>query len=165
MYTHVNRQVNLSTFRIKWDIMRNATNSEINVSVSHLTKKMYCERLMGNWYEFVGIDWSLGSVLGNYFFSSFWNCSAKWQVQAQTQHHELLQLFMIWCETRTVGAVKVFGWLIKFSSLLLTSVATLVSNTFADKNNPLLFWDKRKLTEFTASYLKKYNLSKTLVFT
>ena len=57
-------------------------------------------------------------VLGNYFLSSFYSCSAKWGVQAQTQHCELLQLFMIGCETRTERTVKVFGLLIKFSYLI-----------------------------------------------
>ena len=37
---------NFPVYRINWDIMRNATNSKIRVSVSHWTQKVYCERAM-----------------------------------------------------------------------------------------------------------------------
>ena len=74
--THVCKQANLSTININWDIMINATNSKIKMSVSHLTQKMYCERVMrwatdtsslesiGHWVQCWGIIfWVLSGTI------------------------------------------------------------------------------------------------------
>ena len=85
---HVCKQVNLSTININWDIMRNATNSKIKLPLSHLTQKMYCERVM-RWATDTSLNWNqlvTGLSAGELFFEFFLELWCKMVVQAQTQH-------------------------------------------------------------------------------
>ena len=107
------------------------------------------------------LNWSLAWVLRKHFLSSFLNCSAKWEFRHNSNTVNCFNFFMIGCQTRTEGTVKVFGLLIKFSYLMQTSVARSV--IFPHENNPVLFWVKRKLIEFTAPYLNMQSVKNTCV--
>ena len=119
---------------------------------------------VGNWYEFIGINWSLGSVLGNYFLSSFWNymmqnggfrhkpntvnCFNCLWSDIKQELWEQFKFFAVWLKSVILWNHWWLNW----------------SVTLADENNPVLFWDKRKLIEFIASFLKMQSV-KTHVFT
>ena len=118
---------------------------------------------VGNWYEFIGINWSLGSVLGNYFLSSFWNymmqnggfrhkpntvnCFNCLWSDIKQELWEQFKFFAVWLKSDILWNHWWLNW----------------SVTLADENNPVLFWDKRKLIEFIASFLKMQSVKNTCV--
>ena len=164
--THVCRQVNLLTFRINCDIMRNATNSKIRVSVSHLTQKMYnCERVM-RWAN----DSSLKSIghwvqsWGIYILNSFWNCSANGEFRyklnivncfnclwsdVKQEPWEQLKFLADWLNSVFLGKHWWLNWSV---TLLQTKIIQCFSEIKENSLNSL-------------HHFLKFNYLKTLVFT
>ena len=151
----------LSTFRIIWDITRNATNSKIRVSVSHLTQKMYCERVMKRATDPIG-HW-VHAVLGSYFLTSFWT----WENREFWHKPNIVNCFnCLWSD------LKKEPWeQLKFLADLLNSVI-LCKHLWLDWSVPLLHTKiiecSSEIKENSFNSLHHFlicNQSKTLVFT
>ena len=158
--SHVCKQVNFSTININWDIMRNATNSKIKMSVSHLTQKMYCERVMrwatdtsslesiGHWVQCWGIIfWVLSGTIcckmgGSGTNPTLWIASIVWL-------WEQFKFFAVWLKS----VILWNHWWLNWSVTLLQMKIILC------------FFEIKENSLNSLHHSLKCNQSKTHVFT